>query len=72
MTRCQETQPRNSVLCRSLGLDGDTYDRPLSDSEANGVPLSPEEAEIAIFMARGMGFSIGRISVCTQQPQEQA
>lgn len=44
----------NRIYCDSLGLPSDVYQRPLSDIEANGVPLSPAEVEIAVFMSAGI------------------
>lgn len=43
----QEIARTNKAFCESLGLDGDVYDRPLSDAEANGTPLSADEVLIA-------------------------
>jgi hypothetical protein len=42
----------NRAYCDSLGLPSDVYQRPLSDLEANGVPLSADEIEIADHMTR--------------------
>lgn len=50
----KEIAATNAVYCESLGLPSDTYDRPLSDAEANGTPLSPEEVEIAQLQAKGI------------------
>jgi hypothetical protein len=55
MNLFQEISRTNAAYCASLGLDSDVYDRQLSEAEANnGVPLSPEEAEIAVLMAHGI------------------
>ncbi|MFZ2982007.1 MAG: hypothetical protein WA085_13325 [Sphingobium sp.] len=43
---------KNRVHCDSLGLPSDVYQRPLSDLESNGVPLSADEIEIADYMTR--------------------
>lgn len=49
-----EISRTNKAYCASLGLPSDTYDRPLSEAEVNGTPLSPTEVEIAHLMANGM------------------
>lgn len=54
----------HAAYCRAIGIDSsaceaklspaevEAHIRPLSDLEANGVPLSPEEIEIADYMVR--------------------
>lgn len=54
MNLFQEISRTNRAYCASLGLPSDAYDRPLADAEANGTPLSPEETEIAVLMAKGI------------------
>lgn len=54
MNLFNEISRTNRAYCASLGIDSDAYDRPLTEAEANGTPLSAEEAEIAVLMANGI------------------
>lgn len=56
MNLFQEISRTNAAYCRSLGLPSDTYTRGLSDTEANGTPLSPEELEVAELQSMGINI----------------
>lgn len=65
-----EISRTNAAYCRSLGLPSDTYDRPLADAEVNGVPLSPEEVEIAQFQAKGINRQAAEMFAALNGPAE--